>query len=1145
MTRIFFSILIVACINTSVVGQLYINEVCPANADNNFDEYYNFSGWIELYNAGASTVDIGGYYLSDNVNEKGKWKIPSGTAIAARGYFVFWCDGLNKNSHTNFSLDADGEELLFSTSGLAQVDHVEFPRQYANVSYGRFTDGASTWAYSIQPSPKGKNVSINAKEPLAGATLSPKGGRYSVGQGVSISHSSPNVEIRYTVDGSEPSRNSALYSAALIVSSTQVVKAKVFSSTNTYLPSTTVVGTYFINEHEFTLPVVSLSTKQAYLTDDVIGIYVSGTNGLSGNCQDLRRNWNQDWDRHADIEYFSRSGVKQFDQGVDMRISGACSRGMAQKSFAIKARDKYGKNVFDERLFNEKDIDQYGGFFLRNSGNDFNNTSFRDAFMQKLAASQMDIDYMAYQPSILYLNGKYWGIQSLREKIDADYFESNYGIDKNDLDLLETNETALEGTKDAYVNYRNALQNMSSSDQATFDFIDSNIDVQEYINYLVAEIYYCNTDWPGNNQKFWRQRSTNGKFRWILWDTDFGFGMYNDKSYATHPTLNFATDATKTEWPNPAWSTLHIRLVLQNPVFRSRFIQTLNAAMLTTFNAGNVIALINKFQEAIKTEMPYHKTRWGGTVNDWNNQVQKLRDFAVSRNEFMQQHTATFFGLSEKVRLSAEVSPINSGSYKLNGIVTQATVAEGSYFKDLPFKVDALPHAGFVFKQWNIRKQKSTPVPMIQKESTWKYFAQGVLPASDWSSAGFNDAAWSSGQAQLGYGEGDEKAVVSYGSDSNNKFITTYFRKTFSIPSIAGLEDIKASVLFDDGVVVYLNGTEVYRSNMPAGVINTNTLALQAEAIENVFKPLAINKNLLVVGNNVLAVELHQNSAQSSDASFDFEMKSAVLGDAINYVVNLPSLVDTAYTDVALEAVFEPITSASISTIVINEFCAVNSTVKDNANENEDWIELYNNGTQTVDIAGLYITDNLNFKTKHKIFPGGTQTVITPGQYLLLWADDETDQGATHVNFKLAAKGEELGLYQILGHDTIVLDELSFENQSNNKGSAARIPNVTGQFINTSNMTPASENILEIVLGVEDANENILVYPNPVTRHFYIQAAAPIEDVTLCDVLGRPVKYFGNVQPDTPLSIETLSPGLYLMKIATKGFESVIRIIKK
>lgn len=1144
MTRIFFLLLMVVCINTGVVGQLYINEVCPANADINFDEYYNFSGWIELYNAGSSAVDIGGYYLSDNINEKDKWKIPSGATIPARGYLVFWCDGVNKNFHTNFSLDAEGEEVLFSTSGLAQVDHVEFPQQYANVSYGRSTDGSNTWSFSIQPSPKNKNVSIAAKQPLTAVTISPKGGRYSGAQTVSISHPSPSVEIRYTVDGSEPSRNSPLYSAAVIVSSTQVVKAKAFSVTNTYLPSATAVGTYFINEHEFTLPVVSLSTKQAYLTDDIIGIYASGTNGISGNCQTVPRNWNQDWDRHADIEYFSKTGVKQFDQAVDMRISGACSRGMAQKSFAIKARSKYGNNVFDERLFSEKDIDQYGGFFLRNSGNDFNTTSFRDAFMQKLAASQMDLDYMAYQPAILYLNGKYWGIQNLREKIDADYFESNYGIDKDDLDLLETNETALEGTKDAYVNYKNALQGMNPSDPSTFDFIDSNIDVQEYINYLVAEIYYCNTDWPGNNQKFWRQRSTNGKFRWVLWDTDFGFGMYNDKSYPTHPTLNFATDATKTDWPNPAWSTLHIRLVLQNPVFRTRFIQTLNAAMLTTFSAGNVITLINKFQEALKTEMPYHKTRWGGTLNDWNSQVQKLRDFAVSRNEFMQQHTATFFGLNERVRLNVKTLPINSGSYKLNGIVTQATVTEGSYFKDLPFQVEALPHAGFVFKQWNIRKQKSTPVPMIQKGSMWKYFTQGVMPASDWPSAEYNDATWSSGQAQLGYGEGDEKTVVSYGSDSNNKFITTYFRKTFSLASIADLEDIKASILFDDGVIVYLNGTEVYRNNMPAGVINTTTLALQAEAIENVFKPLVINKNLLVVGDNIVAVELHQNSPQSSDASFDFEMNSVVLGNETNKVVNLPNLVDTAYTDISLEAIFEPIATNVISDIIINEFCASNSTVKDNANENEDWIELYNNGTKIVDIAGLYITDNLNFKTKHKIAPGGAQTVINPGQYLLLWADHQTEQGATHVNFKLSAKGEDLGLFQILGHDTIVLEQLSFERQAD-KGSTARIPNGNGSFISTSTITPASENILEIVLGVENLDETIFLHPNPVTSHFYVEAIAPIKYVTLCDLFGRPVKYFNNVQPGAPLLIDTLSPGLYLVKIASRGYETLVRIIKK
>ena len=168
----------------------------------------------------------------------------------------------------------------------------------------------------------------------------------------------------------------------------------------------------------------------------------------------------------------------------------------------------YGDNIIRNQFFESKKVNEFGGFILRNSGNDFNVTMFRDALMQTLPVGQMDIDYMAYQPTAFYLNGQYWGIQNLREKIDGDYIESNYGYKKDEIDLLETWENAIEGTPDSWWNYRYALQAMDRTTPQAFTFIDQNIDVDEYINYLVTEIYYANTDWPGNNIKVLEAKSS-------------------------------------------------------------------------------------------------------------------------------------------------------------------------------------------------------------------------------------------------------------------------------------------------------------------------------------------------------------------------------------------------------------------------------------------------------------------------------------------------------------------------------------------------------------------------------------------------------------------------------------------------------------
>lgn len=1125
-------------------AQIVVNEICPANADINYDlKYFNYSPWVELYNAGNSSVNIGGYFLSDDVNVKDKWKIPANNIIPAQGYLIIWCDDNNSGLHSNFSLDSDGEEVVLSNTSLLLLDRVEFDKQYTNVSYGRIGDGKPGWGYLAGPTPAAPNTTQTLTDQLANPDFSIKAGRYTGTQTLSISHPTVNVVIRYTQDGSEPTTTSPIYTSPLAIPTTRTIKAKAFMEGR--LPSKTEVKTFFINEHPFTLPVVSISTKPAYLWDNLIGIYTDGTNGTLGNCQNAPVNWNQDWYRHADFEYFEPDGEKKFDQGVDIRIGGGCSRGNPQKSLILKARDKYGKNVIEESLFDSKQVSSYGGFIYRNGGNDFYGTSFRDALMQTLTIGQMDVDYLAYKPTIFYFNGEYWGIQNMREKIDADYIESNYGIKKDDIDLIETWGAALEGTTDVYNAYLSTLQQMDLTDPASFEYIDQHIDVQEFINYLVTEIYCDNTDWPGNNVKFWRQRSTNGKFRWILWDLDFGFALYTNQSYITHPMLNFATDpASGVDWPNPPWATLHLRLLLQNPVFRNRFIQTFTAALGTTFKPERVVQFIDDFQNKVKDEMPYHKQRWGGDMGGWNYEVQRLRDFAASRNEFMQQHLSDFFGLGgEKVTINLTSTPPDAGRFNFNHIITDGAVVNAPYYEGIPVVISPEPRPGYVFKDWKITRRESNTLSMITKGDSWKYYDLGSSPGSSWMQGSFDDSAWPAGQAELGYGDGDESTVVSYGGDSNNKYITTYFRKKFSLADVTGIENLRASILFDDGVVVYLNGVEVYRNNMPAGTVDFNTQAPQAIPTEGVFSSFTIDPGLLNAGDNILAVEIHQTSGQSSDISFDVELSGVKIGNSVEYTTTDPIFTDTVYTDVLIEASFE--LADPLTGIVVNEFCPAKAGVTDESGDEEDWIELYNSGSQPVDIAGLYVTDNLSDKTKFRIPSGHNETVIQPQGYKLLWADEELEQGPLHLNFKLDADGEAIGLYQFVGNNLNVIDELEYDDIPVNV-SSARIPNGTGSFTLTSRLTPGSANIFEIVTatGQEFSGEPV-VFPNPVTERLIVKAVKNISSISVSAIIGTQLKSFSPNSTEVEVPFDTVSPGVYILRIQCGKDLYVAKVVKK
>lgn len=1139
MTRKFLLLVAFVAFACTLHAQVFVNEVCAANGDIKYDpQYYNFSPWVELYNAGSSTVSLGGYFLSDDSNNKNKWQIPAGTNIAAKGFLIIWCDGMATGLHTNFSLDPDGEEVVLSSPGSLLVDKFTFGKQYINVSYGRTTDGGATLGFIVAPSPGAPNTSTSATEVLAKTSFSLAPGRYSGSQSLSISHPVSGVTIRFTTDGSEPTGSSGVYSGAFNIPSTRIVKARAFK--NGSIPSETTTATYFINERTFSLPVISISASPSYLWDNTIGIYTAGTNGIAGNCNDNRVNWNQDWDRHAVIEYFEPNGQRKFDQGVDIRIGGACSRNQPQKSIVVKARDKFGKKTIDEKLFPSKVSESYGGFMLRNSGNDFNVTMFRDAFIQQLPQGQMDIDYMTYQPTILYLNGEYWGIQNMREKIDGDYIESNYGITKDDLDLLETGGNPIEGTAERYNIFMDSLSTkVNRADPSTFAFIERYIDVQEYLNYLTTEVYACNTDWPGNNVKFWRQRSNNGKFRWILWDTDFGFGLYSNQSWATHPTLNFATDPNSgVTWPNPPWSTLQLRLLLDNPTFKTRFAQTLTTAMATTFHPARVNQVIAEFQSRISAEIPYHKQRWGGNAGDWNWELQRLRDFAFERHTFMKQYIADFFGHSENVKISVKSAPANLSAYDINGVVIDNTVVDAFYYKGLPIQVKAKPHDGYVFKSWKVKKVERQSFQFVDPGAAWKYFDQGTTPAN-WQTEAFNDASWPQGNAQLGYGEGDEATVVGYGGNASNKYITTYFRKSFTIEDVTDMQNATGTILADDGAVVYVNGTEVYRYNMPGGTVFMSTLALNA-AEENVYHSFTVDKSLLKNGTNVIAVEIHQNGVTSSDLSFDFSLSSYTQGDEIEFISTDEIYSDIANTDITLEASFEE--APVINNIVINEFSASNSMIKDEFDETDDWIELYNAGSTAVDLGGLYITDDLTRKTKFRIPDNaGDETIIQPGDYKILWADEQMHQGPLHLNFKLSADGESIGLYQVTANSTVVLDQVNFSAQSQNV-SYSRIPNATGPFVITPVMTPGQENLFPT--GINGAESlGLKIYPNPAKSNLTIRAERLISSIDVFDILGTKVGEFKVNAFSKEISLEQLTPGMVVFRVHTTAGSEAVRVV--
>ena len=194
---------------------------------------------------------------------------------------------------------------------------------------------------------------------------------------------------------------------------------------------------------------------------------------------------------------------------------------------------------------------------------------------------------------------------------------------------------------------------------------------------------------------------------------------------------------------------------------------------------------------------------------------------------------------------------------------------------------------------------------LVAAGETWRYLDNGTDPGTAWRQGAFDDSSWKSGRAELGYGDGDEATVVSYGPSAANKYVTTYFRKAFALGEPRNYTAVSLEMKRDDGAVVYLNGAEVARSNMPAGAVTSQTLASLnvAGADELTFHGFALDPRLLRSGTNTLAVEVHQNLPTSGDVSFDLRMYATRPDDSSPFtVVVLP---DTQFYSQSYPATFD------------------------------------------------------------------------------------------------------------------------------------------------------------------------------------------------------------------------------------------------
>jgi len=676
-----------------------LNEIMASNSTTIQDRDGDYPDWIEIYNPGDIQVNLSGYGLSDDPDDPFKWIFPNTTLHPGEVKLIFASDKNYRTEspylHTNFKINSGGETLCITDNTGVVVDQVYTLETSRDISRGREPDGGDHWVWFSEPTP-GNTNSTEWYELIAdGPEFSVTGGAYPGGKVLSLSTDVPGASIHYTEDCSEPTALSPVYTSPIQIDETKVIRARVCGSG--YLPGSIITHTYLINE-TLSLPVMCLSTAPENLWDEQVGIYVKGPNA-EPQVPYFGANFWQDWERPVHLELFDIDGSSLYSADAGVQIFGGWSRSKPQKSFALFARRDYGPDAFDYPFFPDKSIQTFQALVLRNSGNDWEYSMFRDPLMQSLVSST-SLVVQAYRPVIVFLNGEYWGFYNLREKINEHYIASNYGYDPDNLDILEDDEAVIQGESDHYLQMLNYITSHDMGVPGYYAVLKTYMDVENFIDYQVAEIYYHNTDWPGNNIKFFRPRTEDGLWRWMIFDTDFGFGLYDGYAYIRN-TLEFATEPDGPAYPNPPWSTLLLRRLLKNTEFRNSFINRFADHMNTIFSPDEVIDRIDSLKANIDQEMENHFARWGGDVLTWQNEVESMREFARLRNGYIREHLIEKFNLEAIHKIRLDVKPENAGTITVNTVVPDRFPWEGTYFQNVPVLLTANADYGFQFAGWD------------------------------------------------------------------------------------------------------------------------------------------------------------------------------------------------------------------------------------------------------------------------------------------------------------------------------------------------------------------------------------------------------------------------------------------------------------
>lgn len=659
------------------VADVRINELVAANHQGITDEDGDTSDWFEL----DGDVDLTGWTLNG-------WVIPALILEGGvpRRFFASGKDRVGDQPHTDFALDAEGDTLELAKPDGCVVDRIETPRLYADVAYGRDTDGE--WSYFLEPTPGAPNTTESRPGFADVPVFSAAGGIIAAPLAVTAG------DARCTTDGSVPTEDSGGCSLTVDPSAGPVVvRARAWE--DGLWPSRIATATWFdADVFEDTL-VMSLVVDPPDLWDEESGIYVPGPNA-EPNYPYFGANFWQVWEKDLHVEVYDGAGLQMFTQDAGIQIAGGYSRAFDQRNFELIARTGYGPDTFTGPVFPDEDIQEFSKLYLRNGG-DWCGTQLVDGVVQSLfrdtAGRRYDaVDAQAYAPALVYLNGEFWGVYELKERLDESWIASHRGEDPEALDRVKlgwthnANWTLDQGDWEAFAELEALVDGGLTDDE--YSTFEQTVDVDNFISATVAQGWIGNTDWWGNNIRMWRPRRDGGRWRWMVYD--FGHGW---------PSWTYDHLATSVSGD---WRGLPLASALAHEQFRARFINVhadyLNTTLAPTVAAGRVRALAADIRGVIDRQ----QERWcgGAAVDSWEAGIDYAVEFAMRRPATIDAGLIAHLGLAGHAQLSIEVEPAGAATFHLAVVDVEAPFS-GTYYQDVPVEVTVVPAEGYTFVGWS------------------------------------------------------------------------------------------------------------------------------------------------------------------------------------------------------------------------------------------------------------------------------------------------------------------------------------------------------------------------------------------------------------------------------------------------------------